>query len=85
MDDEQVLVQQVANKLWFRQMYYVRNTQERMVRRNLTSSEVDLVTLALSTKPHTNSQLFLSPRVYTLGEDAFEHAPSVIKEIHVKN
>ena len=38
--------------------------------------------LALRTKPHTNSWLCLSQRVGTLGEDAFEHAPAVIKEIH---
>ena len=38
--------------------------------------------VALRTKPHTNSWLYLSPRVCALGEDAFEHAPAVIKEIH---
>ena len=38
--------------------------------------------LALRTKPHTNAWLCLSPRVCTLGEDAFEHAPAEIKEIH---
>ena len=38
--------------------------------------------LALRTKPHTNSWLHMSPRLCTLGEDAFEHAPAVIKEIH---
>ena len=39
--------------------------------------------LALRTKPHTNSWLYLSQRMCTLGEDAFEQAPVVIKEIHV--
>ena len=38
--------------------------------------------LALRTKPHTNSGLYLSPRICKLGEDAFEHDPAVIKEIH---
>ena len=38
--------------------------------------------LALRTKPNTNSRLYLSARVCALGEDAFEHAPAVIKEIH---
>ena len=75
-------MQQVADDLWFRQMDYVRDAQERMVRRNLTASEEDLIALALRTKPHTNSWLYLSPRVCTLGEDAFEHAPANIKEIH---
>ena len=54
-----------------------------MVKRNLTSSEEDLLALALRTKPHTKSWLYLSSRVCTLGEDAFEHAPAVIKEIHL--
>ena len=58
------------------------DAQETMVRRNLKSSEEDLMALALRTKPHTNSCLYLSPRVCTLGEEPFEHAPVVIKEIH---
>ena len=40
------------------------------------------MTLALRTKPHNNSWLYLSPSLCILREDAFEHAPSVIKEIH---
>ena len=82
MDDDHLLVQQVANDLWFRQMDYARNEQGRTVRRNMTSAEEDLVALALRTKPHTNSWLCLSPRVCTSREDAFKHAPAVIKEIH---
>ena len=38
--------------------------------------------LALRTKPPTNALLSVSPRVCTLGDDAFEHAPAVIEEIH---
>ena len=83
MDDDHVLVQQVATDLWFRQMDYVENAQERIATRNLTSSEEDLMALALRKKPHTSSRLYLSPRACTLGEDAFKHAPAVIKEIHV--
>ena len=63
-------------------MNYARNEQGRTVRRNMTSAEEDLMALALRTKPHTNAWLCSSPRVCTLGEDAFEHAPAVIKEIH---
>ena len=63
-------------------MNYARNEQGRTVRRNMTSAEEDLMALALRTKPHTNAWLCSSPRVCNLGEDAFEHAPAVIKEIH---
>ena len=51
-----MLVQQEAHDLWFRQMDYLRDAQEKMVSRNTH---------------------------FTLGEDAFEHAPAMIKEIHV--
>ena len=82
VDDDHLLVQQVADNLWFRQMDYAENEQRRTVRKNMTSAEEDLMALALRTKPHTNSWLYLSPRLCTLGEDAFEHASAVIKEIH---
>ena len=72
----------MANDLWFRQMDYVGNEQGRTVRKNVTSAEEDLMALALRMKPHTKSWLYLSPRFCALGEDAFEHAPAVIKEIH---
>ena len=74
VDDDHLLVQQVANDLWFRQMDYARNERGKTVRRNMTSAEEDLMALAV--------WLCLSPRVCTLGEDAFEHAPAVINEIH---
>ena len=63
-------------------MDYAENEQGRTVRKNMTSAEEDLMALALRTKPHTNSWLYLSPRLCTSGEDAFEYAPAVIKEIH---
>ena len=70
------------NDLWFRQLDYATTEQGRMVRRNVSSAEEDLMALALRTKPHTNSWLCLSRRLCTLGEDAFDHAPAAIKEIH---
>ena len=82
VDDDHLLVQQVADDLWFRQMEYAENEQGRTVRKNMTSAEEVLMALALRTKPHINSWLYLSPRLCTLGEDEFEHAPAVIKEIH---
>ena len=82
VDDDHLLVQQVANDLWFRQMEYARIEQGRTVRRNMTSAEEDLMALALRTELRTNAWLCLSARVCTLGEVAFEHAPAVIKEIH---
>ena len=83
VDDDHLLVQQVADDLWFRQMDHAENEQGRTVRKNMTSAEEDLMAMALRTKPHNNVRLYLSPRLCTLGEDAFEHAPAVIKEIHV--
>ena len=82
LDDDHLLVQQVTNDLWFRQMDYAENEQGRTVRKNMTSAEEDLMALALRTKPNTNSWLYLSPRFCTLGEDALENALAVIKEIH---
>ena len=82
VDDDHLLVQQVANDLWFRQTDHAENEQGRTVRKNMTSAEEDLLALALRKKPHINAWLYLSPRLCTLGEDAFEHAPAVIKEIH---
>ena len=80
VDDDHLLVQQVADDLWFRQMDHAENEQGRIVRKNMTSAEEDLMAMALRTKPHNNVWLYLSPRLCTLGEDAFEHAPAVIKE-----
>ena len=74
VDDDHLLAQQVAVDLWFRQMEYAENEQGRTVRKNMTSKEEDLMALALRTKPHTNSWLCLSPKLCTLGEDAFELA-----------
>ena len=82
VDDDHILAEQMANDLWFRQMDYEKSAQERMVRRNLTSSEEDLSALALRTKPHTISWLYLSPKVCTWGEAAFEQYPAVFKKIH---
>ena len=82
VDDDHLLVQQVANDLWFRQMDQAEHEQGRTVRKNMTSAEEDFMAMVLRTKPHNNSWLYLSPRLCTLGEDAFEHAPAVIKEIH---
>ena len=83
VDDDHLLVQQVADDLWFRQMDHAENEQGRTVRKNMTSAEEDLMTMALRMKPHNNLWLYLSPRLCTLGEDAFKHALAVIKEIHV--
>ena len=82
VDDDHLLAQQVADDLWFREVDYARKEQGRTVRRNLTSAEENLMALVLKTKPQTNSWLCLSPGVCTLREDAFEHGPAVIKEIH---
>ena len=54
VDDNHLLVQQVADDLWFRQMDYAENEQGRTVRKNMTSAEEDLMAMALRTKPHNN-------------------------------
>ena len=82
VDDDHLLVQQMANNLWFRQMDQAENEQGRTVRKSMTSAEEDVMAMALRTKPHNISWLYLSPRLCTLGEDAFERALAVIKEIH---
>ena len=78
--------QQLANNLWFRQTDYVRKKGRlwsgETSRRNATSTEEDLEALALRRKPHGNPWPNLSPRLCTLGQDAFEHAPAVIKDFH---
>ena len=55
VDDDQLLVQQMANDLWFRQMDQAENEQGRTVRKNMTSAEEDLMAMALRTKPQNNS------------------------------
>ena len=61
---------------------YVRDEGGNLVRRNTLSTEEDLKAMALRTKPHTNLWLYLSPRLCALGQDAFDHAPVVVREIH---
>ena len=82
MSYEHELVPRLANNLWFRQTDYVRDERRSLVRRNATSKEGNLRAIALRTKPHTNPWLYLSPRLCTLGQDAFDDAPAVVKEIH---
>ena len=59
VDDNHLLVKQVANDLWFRQLDHAENEQGRTVRKNVKSLEEDLMALALRTKPHTNAWLYL--------------------------
>ena len=54
VDDDHLLLQQVADDLWFRQMDHAENEQGRTVRKNMTSAEEDLMAMALRTKPHNN-------------------------------
>ena len=76
------LVQRLANNLWFRQSDNVRDERGALVRRNATSTEEHHRSMAFRTKPHTNPWLFLSARLCTLGQDAFDDAPAMEKEIH---
>ena len=81
MGDEHQLVQQLANILWFRQTDYVRDERGNSVRRNALSADEVLKAMALRTKPHNNLWLYLSPRLCA-GQDAFDHAPEVVRDIH---
>ena len=67
--DEHRLVQRLANNLWFRQTDYVRYERQDLVRRSALSTEED-------------SWSYLSPRLCALGQDAFDGAPAVVREIH---
>ena len=53
------------------------------MRRNATSTEEDHRAVTLRTKPHTKPWLYLSPRLCTLGQNAFDDAPAVVKEVHL--
>ena len=65
LDDDNKLVQHVANDLWFRQVDHVKNAQERMVRRNLTSSEEDLMGTGLEDKAaHQLMAVIVTESVY---------------------
>ena len=79
--DEHEIVHRLANNLWFWQTDFVRDERGSLVRRNSISTEEDLRALALRTKPHSNPWFYLSPRLYTLGQDAFDNAPEVVEEI----
>ena len=68
-----------ASDRWFRE--YEKNAKESMVKLNLKCSEEDLMALAFRRKLHTNGWLYLSARLCALGEDAFEYAPAVIREV----
>ena len=82
VSDEHELVQRLANNLWLRQTDYMRYEMGILVRRKATSTEVDLWAMALRMKPHTTPWLYLSPQLCTLGQDAFDDAPVVVREIH---
>ena len=80
--DEHLLVQRLANNLWFRQTDYVREERGNLMRRNALSTKEDLKAMALRTKPHSNPWWYLSPRLCALGQDAFDGSPAVVREIH---
>ena len=60
----------------------MRDERGDLVRRNALSTEEDLEAMALRTKPQTIPWLYLSPRLCAFGQDAFDSAPAVVREIH---
>ena len=77
-DDHRVIVA-MSNDLWFRGM---EAAGEREIRKNSQETRAHLEAMVLKTKPEANQWVHLPPRVATLGADAFEQGPVMIKKIH---
>ena len=78
-DDHRVMVA-MSNDLLFRGMEI---KEEGEKRQNSKESKAHLKAMILRTKPEANKWLHLTPRVATLGADAFERGPMMIQNIHV--
>ena len=51
-------------------------------RKNSKETRAHLEAIVLRTKPEANQWLHLTPRVASLGVDAFERGPVMIRKIH---
>ena len=78
IDDDHRVVTAMSNDLWFRAMEI---TGEKARRKNSQETRAHLEAMVLRTKPEANQWLHLSPRVATLGADAFDQGPIMMKKI----
>ena len=65
----------MCNDLWFRE---IEKKEEGERRKNSKETRAPLEAMVLKMKPKTNKLLHLTPRIATLGADAFERGPVMI-------
>ena len=82
VDDDHLLVQQVTDDLWFRQMDHAEIEQGRTVRKNMTSAEEDLMSMALRTKPAQQLMVLLVTKTVYLGRGRVRACAGSDQEIH---
>ena len=78
-DDEHRVIVAMSNDLWLRGMEV---KEEGLRRKNSQETRAQLEAMILRTKPEANQWLHLTPRAATLGADAFEQGPVMIRKIH---
>ena len=69
-----------SDDLWFRGMEF--DAEERPKRQNAKETKTHWEAMVLRTKPEANKWLHLTPRIASLGVDAFERGPTMITKIH---
>ena len=79
IDNYHRVIVAMSNDLWFRGM---RVKGEGGRRKNSTETRAHLEAMVLRTKPEANNWLHVTPRIATLGADAFERRPVMIRKIH---
>ena len=76
--DHQVIVG-MLHDLWFRGMQF--DGEERPKMQNAKETNAHLEAMVLRTKPEAKKWLHLTPRIASLGLDAFERGPTMITKI----
>ena len=79
IDDEHRVIVAMSNDLWFRGLE-VKEEVER--RKNSKETRAHLEAMVLRTKTDANKWLTLTPRIATLGANAFERGPLMIRKVH---
>ena len=78
-DDDHRVIVAMSNDLWLRGMD-IKEEGER--RKNSKDTRAHLEAMVLRTKPEANQWLHLTPRVASLGADAFEQGPMMTRKIN---